>query len=37
MSSEKLKEIDKIVQEALQERAFPGCQVLIARQRKNRL
>lgn len=34
MSSEKLKEIDKIVQEALQERAFPGCQVLIARKGK---
>lgn len=34
MSTEKLKEVDKIVQESLREKAFPGCQVLIARKGK---
>ncbi|MFN8353507.1 MAG: glycoside hydrolase family 3 N-terminal domain-containing protein [Spirosomataceae bacterium] len=34
MKSEKLKAIDEIVNQAITERAFPGCQVLVARKGK---
>lgn len=34
MSSEKLKEIESIVQQGISNQAFPGCQVLVARKGK---